>query len=134
MSNQPLNLTIDLADADVIIPQGLVTESARFLLLLLGFDFIGSDADTREDLTFVQQYDSRRQETVRNLRIILKKGAHVEDVQWAIHDAGWCAHKQHVNRARDAYLLALNAPPEHKQIGLPPSQQGPNILAQTMPS
>lgn len=131
MSPEPLNLSIDVADPEAIIPAGLVTAGARFILIALGFDYVSEE---RGQLLFVQQYDSRREETVRNMRVALERGATIDQVREAIHDAGWHAHKEHVTRARDAYLIALKAPPEIRQIGPLPSQQGPNILAATMPA
>jgi hypothetical protein len=116
---------------EAAIPSGLVTPGAEMALYGFGFDFV---SENREQLTFVQQYDSRREETVRNMRITLERGASIDDVRDAIYDAGWCAHKEHVTRARDAYLTALKAPPEIRQIGPLPSQYGPNILAATMPA
>ena len=130
MSNQRLELSLDLPDAEAIIPAGLVSAKARFILIALGFDFVSEE---RGQLLFVQQYDSRRAETVRNMRVILERGATIDQVRDAIHDAGWHAHKEHVTRARDAYLTALKAPPEIRQIGLLPSQTGEVLLAKSMP-
>lgn len=131
MSDQRLELSLDLPDAESIIPAGLVSAQARFILIALGFDYVSEE---RGQLLFVQQYDSRREETVRNMRVVLGRGATIDQVREAIHDAGWHAHKEHVTRARDAYLTALKAPPEIRQIGPLPSQYGPNILAATMPA
>ncbi len=130
MTTQSLNLLHDLPDADAVIPAGLVCDRARVILLALGFDFVSEE---HGQLLFVQQYDSRREETVLNMRIVLERGATIDQVRDAIHDAGWHAHKEHVSRARNAYLTALKAPPEIRQIGLLPSQTGEVLLAKSMP-
>jgi hypothetical protein len=130
MTTQSLNLLLDLPDADAVIPTGLVCDRARVILLALGFDFVSEE---RGQLLFVQQYDSRREETVRNMRVVLERGATIDQVRDAIHAAGWHAHKEHVTRAREAYLTALKAPPELRQIGLLPSQTGEVLLAKSMP-
>lgn len=131
MTTPSLHLSLDLPDAESVIPSGLVCDRARVILLALGFDYVSEE---RGQLLFVQQYDSRREETVRNMRVILERGATIDQVREAIHDSGWHAHKEHVTRAREAYLTALKAPPEIRQIGPLPSQYGPNILAATMPA
>lgn len=116
------------------IPVGLVAPGATQALYAMGFDYLGPDPTNRSSLLFVQQYDSRREETVRNMRIVLPADATIDDVRDALYDAGWHAHKEHVSHAREAYLTALKSPPIHRQIGLLPSQTGEVLLAKSMPA
>lgn len=130
MTTQSLNLSLDLPDAEAIIPTGLVCDRARFILLALGFDYVSED---RGQLLFVQQYDSRREETVRNMRMTLKRNATIDDVREAIFTAGSNAKGEEVGRAWNALNIAIKGPALLGQLGPLPSQQGPNILAATMP-
>ena len=103
------------------------------VLYAMGFDYLDIDPVTRTWRVIVQQYDSRREESIRHMRILLPPAATLDDLRIAIHDAGWNAHKEHVSHAREAYLTALKAPPIHRQIGLLPSQSGEAMLAKSMP-
>lgn len=131
MSPEPLNLSIDVADPEAIIPAGLVTAGARFILIALGFDYVSED---RGQLLFVQQYDSRREETVRNMRMTLKRDATIDDVREAIYTAGSNAKGEEVSKVWNALKIAIKGPAPLGQLGPLPSQYGPNILASTMPA
>lgn len=95
---------------DDIIPVGLVTQEARLALAVLGFEWAGTDPDSRTDHVFLQQFTQQGGTAAHQVQICVKPSGNVDDVREAIFKAGWDARRDYVAHALDALKSACKAP------------------------